>query len=300
MLSRKALSCVAVGVWAAVALSAAPRAFWHRHTVAGTRAADRLAANCTEIHMKVGDRETIYDSEERSITRAEADTLRVEAQSNGGLQVQGWEKDNYSVTLCKAAESGSDAQDLLSQIHMTVRNGEVGVRGPASRRRWGAYLLVRTPHAASLEVSVNNGPLALYNVDGNLKARAVNGPITVSDCSGDLDLTAQNGPISLEGNSGKLRVRTDNGPLTLALQKPGWKGAGVEAHSTNGPVHLTIPAGYGSGVVLESDGHGPFRCEAEVCGEGRKTWDEGIKRIEFGTAPVVVRISTVNGPVSVD
>jgi len=67
-----------------------------------------------------------------------------------------------------------------------------------------------------------------------------------------------------------------------------------------GPVELQIPSGYKSGVILESDGHGPFKCHSSVCSEGRKTWDDDRKHIEFGFGPTLVRVSTVNGPVSVD
>ena len=69
--------------------------------------------------------------------------------------------------------------------------------------------------------------------------------------------------------------------------------------ATNGPVTLRVPSGYQSGVILESDGHGPFSCRARVCSEGRKNWDEDRKSVEFGSGPTVVRVSTVNGPVSV-
>jgi hypothetical protein len=53
-------------------------------------------------------------------------------------------------------------------------------------------------------------------------------------------------------------------------------------------------------VVVESDGNGPFSCHANVCSEGRKTWDEDKKRVEFGSGPTLVHVSSVNGPISVD
>jgi DUF4097 and DUF4098 domain-containing protein YvlB len=121
----------------------------------------------------------------------------------------------------------------------------------------------------------------------------------VRGCKGDLDLSAENGPVSLEENSGKQRVHTQNGPITIDLDGKNWSGAGLEAHATNGPVTLRVPTGYQSGVVLESDGNGPFSCRANVCDEGRKTWDEEHKRVEFGSGPTVIHVSTVNGPVSV-
>ena len=182
---------------------------------------------------------------------------------------------------------------------MTFSNGELGVTGPSSHDRWTAHLLVKAPRGAAMELRVNNGPMGLFHVDGTLKVRAVNGPITVRGCKGDLDLSAENGPVSLEENGGKQSVRTQNGPITIDLDGKNWSGAGLEAHATNGPVTLRVPAGYQSGVVLESDGNGPFSCRASVCNEGRKTWDEEHKRVEFGTGPTVIHVSTVNGPVSV-
>ena len=52
--------------------------------------------------------------------------LRVHPLKNGGAQVQGWDKDTYSITACKAA-LGSDARQLLSQIKLSVKDGEVSV-----------------------------------------------------------------------------------------------------------------------------------------------------------------------------
>jgi DUF4097 and DUF4098 domain-containing protein YvlB len=225
--------------------------------------------------------------------------LRVNAQSNDGLQVQGWDQNTYAVTLCKAVGQRSEAENLLAQIKLTFSNGELGVTGPGSRDDWTAHLLIKAPAAAAMELHVNNGPLGLYQVDGNLKVRAVNGPITVRGCKGELDLSAENGPVSLEENSGKQSVRTQNGPITIDLDGKNWTGAGLEAHATNGPVTLRVPTGYQSGVVLESDGHAPFSCRAGVCDEGRQTWDEERKRVEIGSGPTVIRVSTVNGPVSV-
>jgi DUF4097 and DUF4098 domain-containing protein YvlB len=205
----------------------------------------------------------------------------------------------YSVTLCKAAEDDGDAKATLSQIHMSFQGGELGITGPSSHERWSAHLLIRSPKAAAMELKAHNGPLSLYDVDGVLKVRAQNGPVAVSGCSGELDLNSENGPLTLENNKGKQTVHTHNGPVTVTLAGDSWTGGGLDAEAMNGPVDLRIPSGYRSGVVLESKGYSPFECRASVCSEGRKTWDENYKRIEFGSGPTVVRVSTQNGPVSV-
>jgi hypothetical protein len=305
MTSGRLLSFLGITVWGAVALTAAPHAFSHRsapdvsHGPGISYSEDAPVARCSDLHVRFDDHDTVVQTEERTITRSEASVLVVQAESNGGIQVQGWDQDTYSVTLCKAAEAGSGADSTLSKIHLIFQNGELGVAGPSSHDRWSAHLMLRAPKGAALDLRVNNGPLSLHHVDGNLKVHAENGPVTVKDCTGELDLNSHNGPVTLEGNNGKQSVHTENGPVTLSLDGDSWTGAGVEAHATNGPVTLRIPSGYKSGVVIESDGHGPFRCKASVCSEGRKTWDDDRKRIEFGSGPTLIRISTVNGPLSV-
>lgn len=299
MTSRRLLSLFGITVWAAVALTAAPHTFCHRPASVISYSDDSPTAKCSDLQVRFDGHDTVVQTEERTITRSEAPLLRVQAESNGGVQVHGWDEDSYSVTLCKAAEAGSDADSTLSKIHLTFQNGELGVRGPSSPDRWSAHLLIRSPKAAALDLHVHNGPLSLHHVDGNVKLHAENGPVTVKDCSGELDLNSHNGPITLEGNSGKQSVHTENGPVTVSLEGDSWSGSGLEAHATNGPVTLRIPSGYKSGVVIESDGHGPFHCKASLCSEGRKTWEGDRKRIEFGSGPTLIRISTVNGPLSV-
>jgi hypothetical protein len=41
-------------------------------------------------------------------------------------------------------------------------------------------------------------------------------------------------------------------------------------------------------------------CRAEVCRQARRTWDDSDnRRIELGSGPTVIHVSTVNGPLSV-
>ena len=298
--SHKLFRRIAIVVWSAVALTTVSRAGSSRHSVRTSAGHDDPVASCSDLNIEFENRRAIVQSEERTITKAEASTLRIQAESNGGMQVEGWDKNDYAVTLCKAADPSGNAQDVLSRIHLTFQNGEVGVSGPSSHDRWSAHLLVRAPRGASLDLQANNGPLGLFRVDGNAKVRAQNGPITVTGCSGDLDLSTKNGPVTLEGNSGKMRVDAQNGPVTVSLKGTSWNGSGIEAHASNGPLTLRIPEGYQSGVLVESDGHSPFRCHASVCSEGRKTWDDERKSIQFGSGPTMIHLSTVNGPISVN
>ena len=110
MTSRRALTVSAMVIWAAVAVTAAPRALSHHHSPTISSSMDFPAETCADLHIRFDRHDTVLQSEDRTITKAEAPTLRVHAESNGGVYVVGWDKEDYSVTLCKAAEAGSDAK----------------------------------------------------------------------------------------------------------------------------------------------------------------------------------------------
>jgi Toastrack DUF4097 len=274
------------------------------------------AATCNDLRIQFDERAAVMQTEDRTFTKAEAPVLRATGETNGGVQVVGWDKDTYSVSLCKAVAPGSE--NLFSQIKLSATNGEVSVSGPSRNDDWTAFLLIHAPKAATLDLRVNNGPLSLYSVDGKITAHADNGPISAHDCKGEVKLDARNGPISTRGTSGTVELRTENGPINtdatggsvnirtqngpidVALSGQTWNGSGLQAHAENGPLTIRVPHGYQSGVVIESDGHSPFSCHAAVCSEGRKTWDDDKKRVEFGSGATLVHASTVNGPISID
>lgn len=259
---------------------------------------DDPAADCSDLHIRLDGEKPTIQSEERTLTRAEAPVLRVHEVQNGGIQVHGWDKDTYSITACKAAV-GSDAPSLLSQIKLSVQGGEVSVSAPSgSHDDWTVFLLIRTPRSADIEVSAHNGPVSFYSVDGKLTTRATNGPISMRDCSGEADISAENGPISFSGSSGKLRLHTQNGPITVSLGA-NWDGSELVADAVNGPLTLRVPSGFHSSFLVESNGHSPVSCHASICSDARKTWDDDHRRIEYGSGSPVIRLSTENGPISV-
>src|SRR2546423_428576 len=239
------------------------------------------ASDCSDLHIRLEDEKPTIQSEEHTLTKAEAPLLRIREIQNGGVQLQGWDKETYSVTACKAA-IGNDAQQLLSQIHLSVQGGEVSVSGPGHHNEWTVYLLIRTPRGASVDVAAHNGPVSFYSVDGKITTRATNGPVSLKDCSGEADISADNGPISFSGSSGKLRLHTQNGPITVALAS-GWNGSELVADAVNGPLTLRVPSDFRSSFLVESNGHSPMSCHASICSDARKTWDDEHRRIEYGS-----------------
>ncbi len=272
----------------------------HHHSVSISDGHRRPITDCSGLHIRFDDQDAVVRSEERRVTRPEAPVLQVRPHANGGMQVVGWAKDTYSVTACKAAAGREDeAERILSQITMSIENGRVSTRGPGDEDDWTVYLLIRAPKSASFDLEAMNGPISLYAVGGKLVAHAHNGPISLKNFSGDAEIGAVNGPISVEGSGGNVRVHTENGPISVALNGNTWNGTGLSADAENGPLTLMVPNSYQSGFVVESRNYAPMSCQASICNNARKTWDDENRRIEYGAAPAVIHLSTLNGPVSV-
>jgi hypothetical protein len=272
----------------------------HRHSMSMSGGHREPATDCSDFHVRFDDRDAVTESEERTIAKADAPTLRVHPHRNGGVQVQGWDKDTYSVTSCKfASNEDGGAQRILAQMTLSVKNGEVSTNGPSDDDEWAIYLLIRAPKGSVINLETANGPLSLYSVDGKLTAHATNGPITLRDFSGDADVRAANGPITITGSSGNVRIHTENGPISINLKGTTWSGTGLTADAQNGPLTLSVPSDYKSSFSVESRNYSPMSCHASICDNARKTWDDNNRRIEYGSSPAMIKLSTVNGPVSI-
>lgn len=300
---------LAIGVAAAASARASER--HSRHGTSISTEHDGPMDDCRQMRVTFDDVDAARAEETVSVP-APRGALRFRAPANSGIFVSGSDRTDVSVTACKAAAAEQD----LSRIAVSFDGGELSVRGPEGRD-WVVHLIVRAPRAAGLDLDVTNGPVAVRGMtgavtahtqngplsfedsSGQIQAQARNGPISLKACSGTVHATAVNGPVSVSGSGGNVDIDTQNGPISVKLSGNRWDGR-LEAHARNGPLSLSLPEGYASGVSVESSGRSPFQCRAKACGEARKNWDEDSRRIEFGdSSTAVVRLSTVNGPVSI-
>ena len=257
--------------------------------------ADRGVSTCRDVRIQYDSRDAAR-AEDSFTLPATAAPLRVQLPENSGIFVKGGNRDEFGVTVCKAARRAEE----LDGIHVSPAGAGLAFRGP-SGGDWTVYLIVSAPRDAALDLEARNGSIAVHAVSGRVTARTTNGPISLEDCSGTGEARAVNGPIDFSGNRGTYRLDTKNGPISVELEGNRWEGGSLDAHAVNGPLSLKIADGYASGVRVEMLGHGPVTCLSSVCRSARKTWDEESRTIEFGDSEndPVVRLSTENGPVSV-
>ena len=283
-------------------LANGPFAGQRRRSWEGSRSSTTVrneVTDCDDYDIRFGYERPLRGEEDRMIP-VSAGPLSVEAAQNGGIGVSGWERNEYAIKLCSAAISsrGQSAEQRLRQIRLEISGGQLKVLGPDDGD-WIAHLIIRAPAGAALEFTSTNGPIDIRHFNGKFQANSTNGPIAVSDFTGDGRAETQNGPISFRGSRGNLRLRAQNGPISVELTGSRWEGGEFDASTQNGPVSLSLPANYQSTVRVDASEHSPVTCRASQCRQSARTW-ETPSRIEFGSGSPVVRLSTLNGPVSIE
>jgi len=266
----------------------------------------------THFRISSDDRAIARAEEEHTLDPAKFKTLTLDPGHNGGVLLRGWEQPTVKVKVCKAGlgYGKPEAEDALKTIRVEV--GTDSVRSLESRGSESSdghngtwvQLIVQVPANISTELSSWNGPLSIRDVKGSVNAHTQNGPISFRRSSGTLTAEAHNGPIEVRDSSGKLTLTAQNGPLDIQLANQNWQGAGLEASTHNGPIELKVPANYQSGIDVQTSGRAPVSCDLKNCMQNAGSWnngDDGERHIRLGPAdqPVLIRMSTENGPVSI-
>ena len=295
---------------AALLAMTAAGAIAHESAMNVTIDSSRKVNSCNDVRIDFNSREAARAEDSLTLPGGAA-PFRVDLPTHSAIRVTGWDRNEFAVTACKAAP---DARSLAA-IRVSQDGSDLGVTGPRGQD-WLVFLIVKTPRKAALDLSAKNGsigvegtsgaiaarttngPIEIVTSSGEIHASATNGPVSIDDCTGSGDARAVNGPVSFAGRSGEFRLNTENGPISVELRGDRWRDGALEAHAVNGPLTLRLPESYRSGVLVETNGHGPVSCSA--CGSAKRTFDDGGRRIEFGESDPVVRLSTHNGPVSVE
>jgi hypothetical protein len=257
------------------------------------------AADCADINMQFGD-DAVGRAVQVATVPVSVGLLDVYPDANGGVVVERGAGANYSITACIGAGGATlaEAQRAADAARISIEGGRVRVSNDSWPRSWSVHIIVAAPENARIQVETSNGPIALRGASGQFTARSSNGPIGLHDVAGKVIARAQNGPITLSGGSGDVDIQTDNGPIHVALTGSQWAGR-LDARALNGPLRVELPDAYQSGVEVVSSGRSPWNCGIAACTRGNRDWDEQSRSLRVGPEPVVVRIATSNGPVSI-
>ncbi len=228
--------------------------------------------------------------------------LTIRSERNGGIQVTTWDSPEFSIKLCKqiASDNVGDAHKALEQTKLQINGDDISVTSPESSEDYvlGTLLLIKAPRNAKVSLSANNGGISLRKFAGTAQARTTNGGISLNQSTGTLSVEAQNGGISIKDCSGDVSANVQNGGLSITLPEK-WDGKGMEAHTQNGGMSISVPRNFSTLLEVTGSEHVPISCRGDICDLAQRTWDNGHKMFRLGNAGPVVRLSTVNGGITI-
>ncbi len=216
----------------------------------------------------------------REYTLPALSSISVDAGPNGGIRVEGWDRDEIRLRArVGARDRRDDPRDLAREIR--IMTGEViRADGPPMRgsgRGWWVSYDLMVPRATALRLAARNGGIALERLAGDVDARTTNGGLTVV------------------GGSGRIHGETVNGGVRVELTGDAWQGEGVDLRTTNGGVRIAVPDGY-SAELETGTVNGSMRLDFPVTVQGRV---HRRIRTELGNGGPLIRAITTNGGVTV-
>ena len=175
-----------------------------------------------------GDKVAVRDLREMTIPAT--GSLAVDGRQNGGIRVKGTDRSDVLVRACVQAWGTSEeaAQALASSVKIST--GPTVRADAASERDWSVSYEILVPRSTNLDLKAHNGGIGITSVEGNLQFETMNGGVALWDVAGD------------------VRGRTTNGGVSVGLAGNSWKGNGLDVTTTNGGVHLSIPATYAANI----------------------------------------------------
>jgi len=136
--------------------------------------------------------------------------------SNGGVEISGWDRNEVEINGTKFASS----QDMLQDIKIEISPSASAIRvRTVIPSHWthgsrGATYVIHVPRRVVLDgIQTSNGGIRVSDVQGTFHLRTSNGAIRATNLAGDLDAETSNGAIDLSGDTGNVKAHTSNGPI---------------------------------------------------------------------------------------
>lgn len=229
------------------------------------------------------DRDAERYCEVREVTlAADRSTVRVDGRQNGGIRVEGWDRDEILVRarIEANAPSEADARELASAVRLQTDRPVIAADVPRTRERHTRAFVsyeIFVPRQSNLDLETHNGGIEIESVEGDIAFDALNGGVTLRDLGG------------------RVTGETTNGGLEIVLTGDVWRGDGLDVETTNGGVELFVPERYSADLETGTV-NGRVDLGFPVMVQGRL--DRQFSTT-LGNGGARIRVKTVNGGVSV-
>ena len=265
--ARTALTCMALGLLASSAFAQANNS--------------RSALTCRDQDNFGDDARARHCVVKEQTLQATGGTLNVDGMKNGGILVNGWERNEILVRyrLQTHAPTQAAADNLASRIQVTTTSRQVRAEGPEQNdeARWDVSYEIFVPRRSNLSLQTRNGGIGL------------------SDVRGQINFQAGNGGVSLRNLGGNVKGETVNGGLRVELTGTNWEGEGLDVRTTNGGLSITVPDNY-SAHLETGTVNGGLVVSPSIAEVTRKTKQLSL---DLGSGGTNLRMHTTNGGVSI-
>ena len=212
-----------------------------------------------------------------------AGALNVDAGQNGGIVVEGWDRNEIRVRAIVRgnAREAARARELVGQVQVQAGSGRVYATGPENMRRegWSVSYRINVPRKNDLDLRASNGGITIVGVTGNMR----------------FDTT--NGGVKLQDIGGRVNGETRNGGLNVMLSGDRWDGEGLDVETSNGGVTLSLPDNYNAELETRTV-NGGLRIDFPITVQGELTGRKGLTTT-LGSGGPLVRVRTTNGGVKI-
>jgi hypothetical protein len=223
--------------------------------------------------------------EVRELALPAESAFHVDARPNGGVRVRGVDRGEARLwaKVVATAETDEEARALAAAVRIETA-GTIHATGPERSgrdRSWWISYRLDVPRRSDLRLEADNGGLC------------------VEDVVGSVELETVNGGLHLDGVGGRVRGQTVNGGIHLDLTGAEWEGEGLDLRTTNGGLHLTIPAEYNARLQAGTV-NGGVHSELPVTGrsgDSRRSAGRRGGRIDadLGRGGRLLQVETTNG-----
>jgi hypothetical protein len=226
--------------------------------------------------------EKVSFREIRDMTLKSTGSLSVDAGRNGGIKVKGENRPDVLIRACVTTwgATAEAAKSLAGTIRIAT-DSTIRTEGASEEKDWSVSYEILVPTATNLNLSAFNGGISIQSVDGAIEFKTTNGGVSLHEVAGD------------------VKGKTTNGGISVTLAGNTWKGNGLDVETTNGGVHLVMPANYSAHFETRTV-NGGFATDIPGLDEDRdeKERRQGVsinKDINGGGA--LIRVVTTNGGV---
>jgi DUF4097 and DUF4098 domain-containing protein YvlB len=169
--------------------------------------------------------------------------------SNGAVEISGWDKDTVDIDGTKYA--GSEDRLRMLRVDISHSSSSISIRTitPAGwHGNAGARYTIHVPRRVELEnITTSNGPVRIDNIEGTVRLKTSNGNVHVAGIRGLVDARSSNGTLEVADVIGDATLHTSNGGIRADVRK-----GAFEATTSNGTITARL---------IESDSH-PVRLES--------------------------------------